>query len=111
MARLQDGTGSCPLLDPAQAPRYRRGGATGDRATRAAIDGSERERAARTRDVGRGRSIRQRLEWAACNEHEKLMQAFRIGRLFGIDIRVDWSWVFIFVLLTWNLSVAFSGWH
>ena len=39
------------------------------------------------------------------------MHAFRIGRIFGIDIRVDWSWVFIFVLLTWNLSSVFSGWH
>jgi Zn-dependent protease/CBS domain-containing protein len=39
------------------------------------------------------------------------MHAFRIGKLFGIDIRVDWSWVFIFVLMTWNLSVAFAQWH
>jgi Zn-dependent protease len=39
------------------------------------------------------------------------MHAFRIGKIFGIDIRVDWSWVFIFVLLTWNLSSVFSGWH
>src|SRR5262249_12433427 len=35
----------------------------------------------------------------------------RIGRLFGIDLRVDWSWVFIFVLLTWNLVAVFSRWH
>jgi Zn-dependent protease/predicted transcriptional regulator len=39
------------------------------------------------------------------------MHAFRIGRLFGIDIRVDWSWVFIFVLMTWNLSTVFAQWH
>src|ERR1035438_9524395 len=39
------------------------------------------------------------------------MHAFRISKLFGIDIRVDWSWVFIFVLMTWNLSVAFAQWH
>jgi Zn-dependent protease/predicted transcriptional regulator len=39
------------------------------------------------------------------------MHAFRIGKLFGIDIRVDWSWLFIFVLLTWNLSTVFAGWH
>ena len=39
------------------------------------------------------------------------MHAFRIGRIFGIDIRLDWSWVFIFVLLTWNLSAVFSAWH
>jgi Zn-dependent protease/predicted transcriptional regulator len=40
-----------------------------------------------------------------------VMHAFRIGKLFGIDIRVDWSWVFIFVLMTWNLSMVFSQWH
>jgi Zn-dependent protease/CBS domain-containing protein len=39
------------------------------------------------------------------------MRAFRIGRVFGIDLRVDWSWVFIFVLLTWNLVAVFSRWH
>lgn len=39
------------------------------------------------------------------------MHAFRIGKVFGIEIRIDWSWLFIFVLLTWNLSAIFSGWH
>ena len=39
------------------------------------------------------------------------MHAFRIGKLFGIEIRIDWSWLFIFVLLTWNLSAIFSSWH
>lgn len=40
-----------------------------------------------------------------------IMHAFRVGKLFGIEIRVDWSWLFIFVLLTWNLTTVFSGWH
>ena len=39
------------------------------------------------------------------------MHAFRIGKVFGIDIRVDWSWIFIFVLMTWNLSSVFTAWH
>jgi len=39
------------------------------------------------------------------------MHAFRIGKLFGIEIRVDWSWVFIFVLMTWNLASVFAAWH
>ncbi|HEY3819094.1 MAG TPA: site-2 protease family protein [Polyangiaceae bacterium] len=39
------------------------------------------------------------------------MRGFRIGRVFGIDIRVDWSWLFIFLLLTWNLTTAFTYWH
>jgi Zn-dependent protease/CBS domain-containing protein len=39
------------------------------------------------------------------------MHAFRIGKLFGIEIRLDWSWLVILVLLTWNLSIVFSRWH
>jgi Zn-dependent protease/predicted transcriptional regulator len=34
-----------------------------------------------------------------------------IGKLFGIRIRVDWSWLLIFVLTTWNLSSAFGEMH
>ncbi len=39
------------------------------------------------------------------------MHGFRIGRILGIELRVDWSWVLIFVLLTWNLFAVFSHWH
>ena len=39
------------------------------------------------------------------------MHSFKLGRAFGVEIRVDWSWVFIFLLLTWNLLVVFSRWH
>jgi Zn-dependent protease/predicted transcriptional regulator len=38
-------------------------------------------------------------------------KGFRIGKAFGIDIRVDWSWLLIFVLTTWNLGSAFGGLH
>jgi Zn-dependent protease/CBS domain-containing protein len=38
-------------------------------------------------------------------------RGFKFGRLFGIEIRVDWSWLFIFFLTTWNLSVAFGQFH
>jgi hypothetical protein len=27
-----------------------------------------------------------------------------LGRNFGINITVDWSWFFIFLLVTWNLA-------
>lgn len=40
-----------------------------------------------------------------------MRQGFRIGRLLGIDLIVDWSWVFIFLLMTWNVSIAFLQWH
>lgn len=36
---------------------------------------------------------------------------FRLGRIFGIKIDVDWSWLFIFLLVTWNLTTVFSNVH
>jgi len=39
------------------------------------------------------------------------MNAFRLGKVFGIEIRIDFSWLLIFALLTWSLSSVFSGWH
>jgi len=38
---------------------------------------------------------------------ERLMGAFKIGRIAGIDIFVHWSWFAIFGLLTWWLSEGF----
>jgi Zn-dependent protease/CBS domain-containing protein len=35
-------------------------------------------------------------------------KGFGIGRIFGIDIRVDWSWLPIFLLVTWSLSGFFG---
>ena len=29
---------------------------------------------------------------------------FRIGRIFGIEVSLHWSWVFIFVLITWTFA-------
>ncbi len=39
------------------------------------------------------------------------MRSFHIGKVLGIDIRVDSSWLFIFVLMTWNLTAVFGHWH
>ncbi len=30
----------------------------------------------------------------------------KIARLFGVDVYVDWSWLLIFLLVTWNLAGA-----
>lgn len=36
-----------------------------------------------------------------------LRSGFRVGRIVGINIFIDWSWVFIFLLITANLAVGF----
>ncbi|MGH2541700.1 MAG: site-2 protease family protein, partial [Ardenticatenaceae bacterium] len=33
--------------------------------------------------------------------------AFQIGRLFGVDIRIHFSWLFIFALVAWSLATTF----
>jgi len=38
-------------------------------------------------------------------------KGIRIAKLFGIKIRVDWSWLLILLLVVWNLSSAFSQVH
>ena len=35
-----------------------------------------------------------------------MRSGFRIGKIFGINIYIDWSWIFIFLLVTWNLAAA-----
>ena len=34
---------------------------------------------------------------------------FRIGKIFGINIRIDWSWFLILLLITWNLNSTFGS--
>jgi Zn-dependent protease/CBS domain-containing protein len=36
---------------------------------------------------------------------------FRLGRVFGIELRIDPSWFFIFLLVTWSLAAGFSQTH
>ena len=30
--------------------------------------------------------------------------SFKIGRIFGIEIGVHWSWIFILLLITWSFA-------
>jgi len=39
------------------------------------------------------------------------MKGFHLGRLLGIDIHVDWSWLLIFALVSWSLSATFGQIH
>jgi Zn-dependent protease/CBS domain-containing protein len=38
-------------------------------------------------------------------------KGFRVGKILGININIDWSWLFIVLLVTWNLATAFSQTH
>jgi Zn-dependent protease/CBS domain-containing protein len=38
-------------------------------------------------------------------------RGIRIGRISGIEIAFDYSWLFIVVLLTWSLAASFMRWH
>lgn len=35
-----------------------------------------------------------------------LRSGFRVGRIFGISVYIDWSWALIFLLVLWNLAVG-----
>ena len=35
-----------------------------------------------------------------------MRSGLKIARLFGVDVYVDWSWLLIFLLVTWNLAGA-----
>jgi Zn-dependent protease len=40
-----------------------------------------------------------------------MRSGLNIGRIFGINIRIDWSWLFIFFLISWNLVSMFGQLH
>jgi len=35
-----------------------------------------------------------------------MTSSFKLGRVFGVDVGVHWSWVFIFVLVTWSFAAG-----
>src|SRR5919109_3956471 len=37
-----------------------------------------------------------------------MRSGLRLGWLFGISIHIDWSWLLIFFLITWNLATSFA---
>ena len=40
------------------------------------------------------------------------LDGFKLGRVFGVDIAVDWSLLIIFAMITFNLGAAlFPAWH
>jgi Zn-dependent protease len=39
------------------------------------------------------------------------MNGFRIGKIFNINIQIDWSWLLILGLVTWSLAASFGQLH
>lgn len=39
------------------------------------------------------------------------MSGFRIGKIFGINVHIDWSWLLIFTLISWSLASFFGQSH
>jgi Zn-dependent protease/predicted transcriptional regulator len=39
------------------------------------------------------------------------MNGFRLGKIFKIDIHIDWSWFVIFLLVAWSLAATFGQLH
>jgi Zn-dependent protease len=39
------------------------------------------------------------------------MNGFRIGKIFNINIDIDWSWLLIFGLVSWSLASSFGQMH
>jgi len=40
-----------------------------------------------------------------------MRSGFRLARVFGIQIRIDWSWLLILFLITWSLGSSFGQMH
>lgn len=40
-----------------------------------------------------------------------MRQAIRVARIGGVDLRIDQSWLVIFVLVCWSLGSTFARWH
>ncbi|MGC9522865.1 MAG: site-2 protease family protein [Anaerolineae bacterium] len=40
-----------------------------------------------------------------------MRSGFRIGKIFGIEVCVDWSWLVIFFLVSWNLATYMGELH
>jgi Zn-dependent protease len=38
-------------------------------------------------------------------------RGIKLGRIFGFEVRITWSWLIIFGLITWNLASAFGQIH
>jgi Zn-dependent protease/CBS domain-containing protein len=40
-----------------------------------------------------------------------MKNGFRAGKILGIDIHIDWSWLLIFALISWSLASSFRQVH
>ncbi len=52
-----------------------------------------------------------RIERLPRSRRRTLQGGVRLGRVFGIEVRIDPSWFLIFILVTWNLAAGFGQMH
>src|SRR6266508_580737 len=44
-------------------------------------------------------------------QRKNIMSGFRLGKFFGVNVNIDWSWLLIFVLVSWSLASMFGQAH
>ena len=40
-----------------------------------------------------------------------MRNGIKLGKLFGIQVTLDLSWIVVFLLVSWNLTMVFATWH
>src|SRR6266498_2226860 len=44
-------------------------------------------------------------------QRKNIMSGFRLGKFFGVNVNIDWSWLLIFILVSWSLASMFGQAH
>src|SRR6266540_6828546 len=44
-------------------------------------------------------------------QRKNIMSGFRLGKFFGVNVNIDWSWLLIFILVSWSLASTFRQVH
>ncbi len=57
--------------------------------------------------IGRNMTcILQDYRWEVSYGEDEMRSGINLGKIFGISVYLDWSWIFIFLLVTWNLAAS-----
>jgi Zn-dependent protease/CBS domain-containing protein len=60
----------------------------------------------------RGSAELENWVWARTVHQQVCMRdGIKLGRIFGVQVTLDLSWIVIFLLVSWNLTMVFATWH